>query len=50
MVACQYCTAKFSSAVDIEARWLETHLSRFHEQTRATQRPFFESLGHTKAA
>ncbi|MGH7754053.1 MAG: hypothetical protein ACREN5_14700 [Gemmatimonadales bacterium] len=50
MVACPQCTAKFASASEIEARWLEAHQARFHEQTRAAGSPFWASLDEKHAA
>jgi hypothetical protein len=50
MVACPLCTAKFSSAAEIEARWLDAHQSRFHDHTRATSASFAASLTEKHAA
>ena len=30
MVACPYCTAKFSSMPELERRWIERHIERSH--------------------
>ena len=50
MVACPQCTAKFASAAEIEAAWMDTHLARFHGQTRATSGSFAASLTDKHAA
>ena len=50
MVACPQCTAKFSSAAEIEAAWLDAHASRFHDRTRATSASFAASLSEKHAA
>ncbi|MEX0782911.1 MAG: hypothetical protein WD557_09690 [Dehalococcoidia bacterium] len=50
MVACPQCTAKFASAAEIEARWLDAHLARFHDRTRATSTSFAASLTERHAA
>lgn len=50
MVACPQCTAKFASAAEIEAQWLDAHVARFHDRTRATGGSFASSLTEKHAA
>jgi hypothetical protein len=50
MVACPQCTAKFAAAADIETRWLDAHVRRFHDSTRATGASFAASLTDKHAA